>query len=447
VLAVALASPFALVASRPAPRDTDLFWHLATGRWVAEHGALATVDTFSSTAAGAAVPQHQWLGQLLLYVSYAGGSWWGVVALRTIVVVALVAIVLHLGLKRATHPAIGVVVSIPAILLSGGLWTDRPELFGLLAFAAFLWLALAAREGHRGALVVLVPLFAVWANLHGSFIVGVVLLAALALEVALFDRLRRRAFALATFAALAATLANPTGLGVYDSPGWHFASPPRLIPEWGLPDVTSLPGLLFALTLLGTFGLALLQRGDGTHYVALLVPLAFLALSAVRHTPLYAIASVPYLATILDRSSPLRAGTALRVPSAVPAAVAAMLLVASLATAPRTTDLTGYPVGALSALRAQEGPLFNDYDWGGYLIWAAPEHPVFIDGRLRPYVGTVLDDYREAMGVHPRWRDVLERHGVALVLVRPEASLAVRLREAGWSSLHADVDATLLRRP
>lgn len=451
LFAFAVGSIFAAAASRFPVNDSDLFWHLATGRWMVEHGQLARVDTFSSTAVGAPLPLDQWLGQLVLWASYALGSWWGVLALRTVVVAAIATLVLQASLARAPRAWIGALSAFPGLALSRFVWGDRPELLGLLCFVAFLSLALAARRGDRRALVALPPLFAAWANLHGGFVVGVALLIVLSVEVALFARELARRFLAATALSIAATLLNPAFLGVYESPGWHFLNPPRFIQEWGVPDVTTFAGALYAVTLLGTLGAALLARGGGTTWAALLVPLAFLSLTALRHLPLFALAAAPYLSETLTRLTERfglkTAASAGRVAPLPLAAFGVIVLAASLATAPREPDLRGFPLVALVALRGEPGALLNEYDWGGFLIWEVPDHPVFIDGRLRPYVGVVLDDYATAIGVHPGWREVLDRRGVGLVLVRPSGALAVRLREAGWATLAVDDDAVLLRRP
>jgi hypothetical protein len=450
--AIAIASIFAAAASRFPVYDSDLFWHLATGQWMVEHGTLARLDTFSWTINGEPVPQHQWLGQLLLYLAFDLGGWWGVVVLRTLLVLGIATIVLRGALAAAPRAWIGALVAFPALALSRYIWGDRPELVGLLCFVAFVALALAARDGDRRALIALVPLMAIWTNLHGGFVVGVVLLGMLAIEALVTSRGQARAFAAGAMVAILATFLNPDGAGVYAAPGWHFANPPRFIQEWGLPDVTTFPGMLYATTLLGTIATAILARGAPPRYAVLLLPLVFLSLSALRHMPLFALASVPYLARFLPeaiaRYGPRLARVDARgVPAVGSLALAAIVLGAGMLTAPVAPQLDGYPVAAAEALEREKGPLLNDYDWGGYLIWSTPSAPVFIDGRLRPYVGSVLDDYRAAIGVRPSWREVLDGRGVALVLVRPTAPLATRLREAGWTALVADEDAVLLRRP
>jgi hypothetical protein len=447
-LAVTVGAIFAAVASRFPVNDSDVFWQLQVGRWTLEHRALYTHDTLSATLAGAGVPVNQWLGQVLLWVAFAAGSWWGILALRVVSVFVIATVTMWAAIARASRPAIAATAAFPGLALSRFVWADRPELLNLVLFAIFAPLALAARGGDRRAQVALVPLMALWTNIHGGFVVAVVLLVALGFEAALFaEPPRRRAFL--GFAALAilATFLNPLGPAVYASPQWHFANAPRFIQEWGVPDVTTFPGLLFATTLLGVLALAPLTAPARSADVAMLAPLTFLSLSALRHMPLFALAAAPFLAERISLLLPrLGSRVAAREPWALALPLAGVVLVASLATAPRDPDLSGYPTGALAALHAKSGALFNDYDWGGFLTWYAPEHPVFIDGRLEPYVPRVLDDYRDAIGAHPGWSAVLDRWHIDLVLVRPASALAVRLQESGWTSLYRDDDTVLLSR-
>jgi hypothetical protein len=112
-------------------------------------------------------------------------------------------------------------------------------------------------------------------------------------------------------------------------------------------------------------------------------------------------------------------------------AIAAVVLAFGAATGTAAPDLGGYPSAALPALRAGPG-LFNHYDWGGYLIATAPRTPVFVDGRLTPYLGGVIAEYTTVIGVHPGWREVIARRGIRQLLVRPGDPVAIRARDLGW---------------
>ena len=106
-------------------------------------------------------------------------------------------------------------------------------------------------------------------------------------------------------------------------------------------------------------------------------------------------------------------------------------------------DESGYPRAALAALPSGPGVL-NQYDWGGYLIEFAPATPVFIDGRLFPFVPSVFEDYRAVIAAHPGWEDVAKRRGVTAMLVRPSDPIAVRAPERGWRVAFADATAVVL---
>jgi hypothetical protein len=129
------------------------------------------------------------------------------------------------------------------------------------------------------------------------------------------------------------------------------------------------------------------------------------------------------------------------------AAVLCVIALASLVAVPSQPDESGYPTGALVALRSGSGTLLNEYDWGGYLIYRAPERKVFVDGRLFPYLPQVLADWDNAVQLRPDWREVLRRYDVAEVLLRPSRPLVVALREEGWPVRAEGSNFVLLARP
>ena len=437
---------FAFVSTRVAVRDSDVFWQLATARDLLARG-FGRGDTFSWTAAGAPLASDQWLGQLLFYGAWLAGSWQGVVAFRALAVGALVALVVLAALDaRRDRPLAAVLAALPAILLSRFVWAERPELLGFACFALLVVLLRRGRRGSGRALVATVPLIALWANLHGSFALGVVLTGIACAEGWLRDRARRRVYLAVALAAFVASLATPAGLGGWTAPGFHFTQPPREIQEWAVVDVRALPGILYAVALAATLALAFVSPRAPLADAALLLPVAFLSLTAVRQTPYLAIAAAPFIAARLPWP---------RVPPSPPAGpraalagglVALALLAGGVATAPAEPDLAGFPAGALATL--PEGPgLLAQYDWGGFLIWYAPRTPVFVDGRLTPYLGTTLGEYRTVLAAAPGWREVLARRGVRWLLVRPADPVAVRALDLGWTVRSRAEDYLLIGVP
>src|SRR2546422_93153 len=337
---------FGALAAQTAVKDTDFFWHLATGQQTLVQG-LARTDVFSWTVSGERVLTDQWLGDVLIAVAYAVGSWSGVITIRALAVAGLVALMLGAALHaRPGRPLIALLASLPAIALSHYAWTDRPELFGYAMFAALVWLVRLGQRGSGLAFAATIPLLAIWCNLHGSSALGVGVVTAVCLERAISVPSFRLRAALLIVGALAATLLTPSGLGIWSSSSGHFLAPPRFIQEEGVPDLRSL------------------------------------------------IAS-------------------------------GLILASGVAVAPHAPDVSGFPNAALAALSPGPG-LLNRYEWGGFLIWYAPATPVFVDGRLFPYVGDTLDEYRSVIGLHPDWREVLARRGIRAVLVAPSDAIAVR---------------------
>lgn len=505
VVPLVLAGLAAFAATGAAVSDSDFFWHLAIGRDIAAHGA-PRVDVYSWTVPGRAVLPDQWLGELVLYAAYAIGSWTGTIALRALTVGALIGIVVWTALaERPRRPFIAVIASLPAIAVSRFAWTDRPELFGLLCFAILIALLRAIRRGSFTAFALCVPLVLLWTNLHGSYALGLGLVLVVALERALVDPSRRRRYAAVALACVVATFVTPAGLATWTSSGGHFLAPPRYVQEEGTPDVTSLPGLLFSVALLATLATAMLapraRSRDVLFEIAVLVPVAFVSLTATRHLVFLPIAAAPFLSlwgpeawaegirTLRDAwgdvlpyarrtsrvaaqgtSTGTRALTAQWDPrphaaeggarehvrarglgrivfvEVGAAMIALALLIAGIATAPRDPDLAGFPIATLPLLPAGPG-LLNRYDWGGFLIWYAPATPVFVDGRLFPYVGEALDDYRAVIGLHPDWRQVLAKRGIRTVLVAPSDAIAVQGAALGWPILARTPEWVMLRVP
>ena len=259
-LPVAIGALFGAVSTRLPVGDSDVFWHLALGRDTLANG-VQHVDTYSWTVAGQPVSIDQWLGQVLWAAAWQLGDWRGVVALRAVAVGLLVGVIVYAALReRPTRPLVAVLAALPAIVLTRFIWTERPELFGWVCFAAFIVLLRAARAGSDRALYWIPALIIVWANLHGSFALGAVLMVLVAIEAAFAESSRWRSYGVAALGSILGTLLTPAGIGTWTAPGFHLLHPPREIQEWGVPDVTTLPGASFFLAVFATLAIALFAR-------------------------------------------------------------------------------------------------------------------------------------------------------------------------------------------
>jgi hypothetical protein len=319
-LAVA-AGAFALAVGLPAG-DADMWWHLASGRWMVERGEGLRVDVFSSTATGEPYALGEWLGDVALYGAYAAAGWTGVATARAALVALAAFAVTRLALRSAPARA-AIPVAMLALLLSKPLWTDRPQLCTLALFPLVLELCFAARASSRAALVATVPVIALWANVHSGYALGIAALWVFALE-AVLERRPAAAPLAAAVVATAVVSALPGPLSLLRALG-HVAGSVIRVPEELPVDPLTPFGMLFAL-FLGATLLALMLRGAGTHRAdgapllgaMVTIPMLLLALTAQKHVPLFAFAAVPFvvgpLSALADEvgTTLRRGGTTLR---------------------------------------------------------------------------------------------------------------------------------------
>lgn len=445
VVAALLATAAALLAVTQPPGDPDLFWHLASGDWMLDRGRLLDRDVFSFTREGTPYTAGQWLGQVALALAFRAGEWPGVALMRAALVGVATLFLAGAVLRRQAHPGWASPPIVGAILVSRLAWGDRPQLFTVALFPVFLYVLLRARDGggHR-ALYVLPPLLLLWSNLHGAFVLGLALLFVFAVESQLTRHQHRRTFGITLLASALASALNPSGLIAVTWVGSYAASAGQRVLEERPTDVLSPAGLIFVILLCAALGAALALGLSGVRsrvgppllWSGLIVPFALLGLAIQRQLP-YA---CDVLAVFVAAAVPAALGRRPAVPPAVPrplalsavAVLVVLLLVVGGVGAARAPDLAAYPSGSLAELRARPGNLLHEYDWGGYLIRFAPEHPTFIDGRLFPFVPDVLSDWTAAVHVRPGYVDVLDRHDIRLVLLRPHRPLIAALRERGW---------------
>lgn len=450
--------------------DSDTWWHLATGRWIVSHGAIPDVDVFSFTQTGSAWHIPGWPAQLLLYAVYQFAGDLGLSALAGLMVAAAFAAVALVS--PGEQPFVRVVALLFAAVVSSIYWAARPALFSFL-FAAITLAALTRPLSPR-TWVALPLVLALWANIHGGFAIGFILIGLALIGHAVRwaltrDAQDRRAVLALTGCGLAcgaAACLNPYGFEMlaYPFKTVGLQALGLYIQEWQPPDLTTPLGQAFAAWVAVTLAVAVLAwRRVQLPSLALFVGASALAFSAARHVPLAALTGVPVFTVGLSGLLADRLGaraTALGNRPGVPALNAVVLgLVVLLAGVRWLASSTpeSLPIGspmkppteAVAALAEQDlpGPIFNAYDFGGYLIWALPERPTFIDGRtdlfpveqFRDYV-TVEDGGAEALAV-------LDRYGLRTALVRAGSPISARLAtSAAWREAFADDIAVVYTR-
>ncbi len=481
VVCIALLAVFTMAVRISA--DTDTWWHLGAGRWMVENRQILTADPFSLTRGGQAWTNPGWLSQLLLYGTHRAAGLPGLNLLTALMVTLAFACAWPLmdgpGLLRAF-------VLVAVATASGVYWSARPQIISFALSGACLLLLEKGRADRR--LLWMLPVgLALWANLHGGFVIGLFLIGIhLAGEVlegvadrlgkgeawgAIWAQRKRSLLTLASLLAVstAAVSLNPYGprlLG-YPLQTLSIGTLQTSINEWQSPDFHSVDSLPFLALLLGAMlMLAISPRPKTGREIVLFATLAGLGLVARRNIALFALGVAPLLArhawAILAslelgrrfESKPVRAGVA-RIVNLI---VLALLVVAAagkmiepLSAARNQQALQEQqPLGALAALKAAQlpGPLFNSYTWGGYLIWDVwPAYLTFVDGRTDLFADGVLTEYLTVWNAGDGWEQILRAYGIRLALIEPEAPLADELMSAGWVLVYSDQQAVLLAAP
>ena len=442
------------------PSQSDTYWHLRAGEdiWRTHH--VPFVDSYSYTAAGRFWPDHEWLWQAVSYGLYRLGGMPLLTGAAAAIVTGAFALVYRLMVGPPATRFLLMVVGMP---VAACVWAVRPQVVSLALLALLVtWIA---RERYRR----LPALFVVWANVHGAVALGLAVLLAAATAAAWKARVgdpadRRRAWTLALLAPVCAlaTAATPLGFRL-----WTFIaesmrrSHETLIVEW-MPAYPTGPVEISFWVLAAAFLILLAWRWRALDAWADLVIVAAalvllpLAARAVRNIAPFLLVVIPAASRLLGPDFRLRRarspatgidhrGLNLGILSALTlAGVGAVAFAWS-----QPLPMLGWrPItpGALAAVRACPGPIYNRYNEGGYLIWFARDTPVFIDSRQDPYpVPFVIDAVsNEANGTY---RDMFARHGIRCALLPPSSPTLGRLRADGWRTRFADDHWTVVAPP
>jgi len=460
--------------------DPDFGWHLRTGEFIVTTFSIPHTDLFSFTATGQPWVTHEWLVEVVMYLLYRVGGFGALTLFFAFVATLTFALVYW---RSEGQPYLAAFVVLFAAATAAPFWGARPHTLSLLLASSFLFLLdRYQREGATRHLLWLLPLMLLWANSHGSFALGPALIAIYlggdALEHFLHwsaaPRSRRDMAMLAGVGMLCVALiaVNPNGVRLYTYPFETLASASiqTYIQEWQPPDFTTLAVLPFLVLLVATIAaLILARRRIGLVDAILLLGFTYYSLRAARQISIWVLIAAPIftssvnqiIRTRLQRTSIARSphptlrmlvvNWALVAMFALAAVVRIGFVVADQSKAEREF----FPVDAVNFIEAENlaGPIFNQYNWGGYLIWrfaSRPRERVFIDGRSDVYGLTddlVVREYLKAYTGSPDWREPLDRYAVRVVLIEPDAPLASQLaRDVAWQKVYEDKQAVVWER-
>ena len=469
IIAAAL---FPFLIQQPALlRDADIYWHIKVGEWILSNGAIPSADYFSHTMRGTPWQAHEWLGELLLAAAYAAGGWTAVVMCASVAFVSALAILARYLLRFLEPIYMLGAVALALALLKPHLLA-RPHVLMMPLIVLWGIGLMNAHDERRLPSLTMLPLMTLWANLHGAFIFGLLLVPVFAAEAVVCAKGRRWHIALrwsAFFAACAgAAMATPFGVDglTYAFKVNEMAFALSQIAEWRSPDFQKLHPLELCLLIVAA---AVLARGLRLSWlrIGLLLGLLHLTLKHARHADLMALLGPLVLAKPIAEqwsnkavdqgttASALDAWFRRLASPASPAAASLVVILLALASSVAVYSNKLHPPekftpqAALHALQTNGigGNGLNSYEFGGFLIFSGV--PTFIDGRADVFGDRFLYSYVTSLNLTAPGglERLLEQHRIRWTLLSPGTpALEILDRLPGWQRLYSDSVAVVHTR-
>jgi hypothetical protein len=485
IMALALIGAFiALVPTTP----HDFWWHLKVGKIVAERGIPSTNLFAWTLPADAPYIYATWLGEWLFYALYQLGGLPATVLARNLLGLAGFTLVAVEARRRSGSWRLAALAVLLAAAMTINNLTTRTQNWSWIPFGLYLLILGAYVDGQvrASALLVLPPIMAFWVNVHGAFVLGLVLVATVAAGETLRRLLKQpRALGwnrlgrlyLAGAATAAATLLNPIGPRIFGYVVKLLTDPTiqGLVNEWQPPTTRGAAGFFFFASILALLvAFALARRRPTLTDLLLACAFLWLAWGGQRNVIWFGMAAMPLLAQSLaaQRSPLAHASQAPRLvlPSTLLALALLALIVALqppfkaqlglpqpyqdlFADVPGGPELfsADTPVGAAAYLRAHPGGrLFNEMGYGSYLDWALyPNMQVFVDPRVELYDLTLWQDYMAISEARDYNTLLVGKYGATRVLLdrRIQPLLAAALAaDTGWEREYTDGRSEIFHR-
>jgi len=464
----ALLCVLAVMSARSNLNDPDMWWHLKTGQIIASTHSIPTTDLFSySTNHHAVVPQ-EWLSQLSIYGLY---KLWGFSGVAVWLCVAgsllfLTGYILCYAYTR--NPKISFLGALTIWMFSTVGFALRPQMIGYLLLCLELLLIHLGRTRNPRYFFGLPFLFGIWVNCHASFLLGFIAAAVflftsftpfhagLLVSTPWTTGVRKHYLGALGISALA-LLCNPVGFKQVLYPIDTLLHQPiglAQVVEWQPLRLVDVRGIGLMATLACIMLVVVVRKSELMWDELLLLGLGtWLAVSHTRMIFVFGILAAPVLCRVLsglwdgynaeqDRPWP-------NLVLIVGSLVVAVLAFPSRANIAQQLSRDN-PVGAVAFMKANHlsGPMLNEYIYGGYLIWSAPEYPVFIDGRSDVFEWSgVLGDLTQWETLQADPRQLLDKYHISFcLLARKSPMTTVMALVPGWKLAYKDSDSVIFTR-
>jgi len=463
-------------------RDGDTGWHIRAGDYILATHHVPTQDLFSFSRAGQPWADWEWLSQAAFALLHTSWGLKGVVLFSGVLIAAVFTLLMRYALWRGANSIVALALVLMAIDTMSVHLLARPHIFTMLFLLVAMFLIAADRRRRSAAVWLLLPLTALWANMHGGFVIlfpilGLLVLGS-AVEGCLYPAGRvsrwsdaRRYAGLGLGAGLA-SLVNPYGIGLhlhilnYLRANWLMG----LVDEFKSPSFRSEPMFVFmALLFTGLAAVVPLIQKRKMPEAFWILFFAYCGLMSIRHIPLFALAVVPIVAEEVSiwwegwarDTSPASVPRVLGDLSAeigthfAPVTLWPPIFVMIVALGgwvhwPLDISPDGCPAGMIArhARQIESARIFTSDQWGDYLIYHYyPRLRVFIDGRSDFYGERIATDYLKLSEGQPAWKQLLEQYRFDMVLCPADWALASLLRyQPDWRMIEEDGKTVLFRK-
>ena len=452
--------------------DYDLWGYLAFGRIFWEEGYFPFQDVFSYTPTKPIWIYHEWLTGVLFYPIYKVSGAAGLQLFRYIVVLITIYLVYLTAIKKGGWPIWGLIALVPAaLLISFGYVPVRAQIFTYLFFILTLYILESAKKDLKWSLLWwLLPIQALWCNLHGGFLAGLGLIILYGLGEGLS---RRKTLPFLTIGAMAAlvTLVNPYGIQYWQYTIQAVSLPRPEINEWVSilgafkRGIYGVPVIIFiVMTFSCSFLYVFRRRRDYTDIIVLAMTI-YWGCSHVRHNVFFGLVFGSFLPLVLSeywttlKERRLSGGSRSWFPQGV---LVVILLSVYLFSNPSlsfqvspsfalATPSPQFPAGAYKWIKAKrfQGNILPHFEWGEFLIWYfSPLCRVAMDGRYETvYPDQVSREYFLFLSGKENGRDFLRKYPHDMVLIKPNTGADFLMRtEPAWKEFYSDQGCVIYLR-
>lgn len=422
--------PLVILSFLFAIHPQDYWWILRVGQETVRNGAVPTIETMSWTRAGQPIVYEPWLAGVLFWLAYE----WGGASLTFLLRGLLIGLTygtIWFAVKQASGPRLATVLVLIMGFASSNNWEMRAQLFAYPLFACCFYSLLKWQSGQHRALWMLPVATILWANVHGSFVLSF-LLAGSAL---VFGNGNRRSLFMVLILMFVGTFLNPQGVHLWDHVLFMLTTPSNQAYslEWQPPiNAGWQMNIFFAWTLIFAPLAAFSTRKLSIMEWVWFLGFGWLAVSGIRYVIWFLFVLAVLTAAPLADLTRNKLDGSIKVSSPVfNIALACLFVSLSLfylpgirekwwAEAPPAYAVEATPQGAVKWLEEHpevQGPLWNDYIFGSYLLFALPARPISIDSRFFPFPPEQMKEYQEVSRGSAAWDAVFDRDGVNLLLL------------------------------